>query len=53
MNKLLALLAYVTIGGFIAILAFKVGEPDLMVVAALTMALVTYDFATSANDKKD
>lgn len=53
MNKLLALIAFVTIGGFIGILVIEVPEPDLMAVALLTIALVAYDFATSARDKKD
>jgi len=53
MNKLLALLALVTIGGFIGILAFNVPSPDLIAVAALTFGLVVYDFATSARDPKD
>lgn len=53
MNKLLALIALVTVGGFIGILAYNVPSPDLVVVAALTFALVAYDFATSARDPKD
>lgn len=53
MNKLLALLALVTIGGFIGILAVNVPSPDLIAVAVLTFGLVVYDFATSARDKKD
>ncbi len=53
MNKLLALFALVTIGGFIGILAYHVPSPDLIVVAALTFGLVVYDFATSARDPKD
>lgn len=53
MNKLLALIALVTIGGFIGILALKVPSPDLMIVAGLTFALIVYDFATSARDPKD
>ncbi|WP_238547673.1 hypothetical protein [Meridianimarinicoccus roseus] len=53
MNKLLALLAFVAIGGFIGILVMEVPQPDLMSVALLTFLLVAYDFATSARDKKD
>lgn len=53
MNKLLALLAFIVIGGFIGILVMEVPEPDLALVALLTFGLVTYDFVTSARDKKD
>ena len=53
MNKLLALLAVIVIGGFIGILAVHVPSPDLLLVALLTMGLVCYDFVTSARDDKD
>ena len=53
MNKLLALIALVTIGGFLGILVYNVPSPPLIAVAALTLALIIYDFATSARDPKD
>lgn len=44
MQRLLALLAFLTVAGFLLILAFKVPSPDLLVVIGLTLCLVAYDF---------
>ncbi|MFZ7092534.1 hypothetical protein [Primorskyibacter sp. 2E233] len=53
MNRMLALFAFVIFVGFLGILAFKVPSPDLVIVIALTILLVAYDFVTSSGDKKD
>ncbi len=53
MNALLAFLALATFAGFLAILAFEVPSPDLLAVIGLTLALVIYDFVTSAFGKRD
>jgi hypothetical protein len=52
MNKILALLAFVIFAGFVLILMVEVPEIDLLLVGALTLGLVAYDFLTSARDKK-
>lgn len=51
MNRVLALLAFVTFCGFVGILAFEVPSPDLVAVIIFTVALVGYDFATSSKNK--
>ncbi|NNU80866.1 hypothetical protein HMH01_10490 [Halovulum dunhuangense] len=51
MNKLMALLAFAVLTGFLAILAIWVPRVDLIAVIALTIALVGYDFLRSARDK--
>ncbi len=51
MNRLLALFAFLILGGFLAILAFEVPSPDLVAVILLTAGLVAYDLLTS-NGKK-
>lgn len=48
MNRILALLAILTLCAFIGILVFKVPEPDLILVAALTVGLVAYDMVRSS-----
>jgi hypothetical protein len=53
MNKLLALIAFLLFAAFLGILAWKVPEPDLLMVIALTLGLVAFDFLRSARDKKD
>jgi hypothetical protein len=49
MTRLLALFAFLVLAGFLAILAFEVPSPDLVLVALLTVALVAWDFLSSAN----
>lgn len=44
MNRVLALLAFAVLAGFLLILAFKVPSPDLVTVIVLTLLLVAYDF---------
>jgi len=48
MNRFLALVAFATLLGFLGILVWKVPMPDLTAVVVLTVALVAYDFVTSA-----
>jgi|AntAceMinimDraft_12_1070368.scaffolds.fasta_scaffold257256_1 hypothetical protein len=53
MNRLLALLAFVTIAIFLLILAFNVPSPDLVIIVLITLCFVAYDFVTSSGDKRD
>jgi len=53
MNRLLALIAFAAISAFLLILAFEVPSIDLIIVIAVTLAFVAYDFVTSARNKKD
>lgn len=53
MNKLIALLAFATIAGFLGILAYRVPELDLVLVVCLTLLLVAIDFFRTAFKKKD
>lgn len=53
MNRLLALLAFAAIAVFLLILAVEVPSPDLIVVIALTLCFVAYDFFTSTRKDKD
>ena len=48
MNRLLALLAFITIATFLLILAFKVPSPDLVIMILVTLGFVAYDLATSS-----
>ncbi|WP_198952289.1 hypothetical protein [Phaeobacter sp. 22II1-1F12B] len=52
MNRLLALIAFLTLAAFLAILAFEVPSPDLVIVVLVTLAFVAYDFVTSSKNKK-
>ncbi len=47
MDKLLAILAFLVLTGFLLILAIKVPSPDLVFFIALTIGLVAWDFYTS------
>ena len=53
MNRILALLAFVALCAFIGILVFKVPEPDLIAVAALTLGLVAVDMFRSSGPDRD
>lgn len=48
MNRLLALVAFLTFAGFVLVLVVKVPSPDLIAVSLLTLALVAYDFLSSS-----
>lgn len=48
MKRLLALFAYVVLGGFLYILVSEIGELDLLLVAVFTAALAAYDFISSS-----
>ena len=52
MNRLLALIAFLTLAAFLAILAFEVPSPDLVIVVLVTLAFVAYDFVTSSKNNK-
>jgi xanthosine utilization system XapX-like protein len=51
MIRLTALIAFVVLAAFLAILAIKVPSPDLVAVIVLTVLLVAYDFITSAKPR--
>lgn len=53
MNRILAIFAFAAIAVFLLILAFQVPSIDLIIVIAITLSFVAYDFFTSASDKKD
>ncbi len=53
MTRLLALFAFGIFAAFLAILAIEVPSPDLVLVVVLTVALVAYDFWTSARKPRD
>ncbi|SDG94413.1 hypothetical protein [Sulfitobacter delicatus] len=53
MNRFLALLAFAAIAVFLLILAFEVPSIDLIIIIAITLAFVAYDFFTSSKNKKD
>ncbi|MEM5542858.1 hypothetical protein WNY61_08905 [Sulfitobacter sp. AS92] len=53
MNRLLALLAFLTIAAFLLILAVNVSSPDLVIIILITLGFVAYDFATSSRNKRD
>ncbi len=53
MNRALALFAFIGIAAFLLILAVKVPSPDLVIVIAITLGFVAYDFATSSKNKRD
>ena len=51
MTRLMALIAFLILAGFIGILVWFVPRYDLAAVALLTMGLVAYDFITSSGKK--
>lgn len=52
MNRLTAMVAFVTLAGFLGILAVEVPSLDLIAVILITIALVAYDFVTSSGRSK-
>ena len=48
MMRVLALVAFAVLAGFLAILAIEVPEPDLVAVIVLTVVLAGWDLATSS-----
>jgi len=53
MTRLTALVAFVVLAAFLAVLAIEVPSPDLVAVILFTVLLVAYDFITSARKPKD
>ncbi len=53
MEKLMALVAFATFVGFVAILIIYVTSYDLIAVVLFTVCLVGYDFFTSSRNKND
>ncbi|WP_299813451.1 hypothetical protein [uncultured Jannaschia sp.] len=54
MDRFLALAAFATLAGFLAVLAIEVPSGDLIAVIVLTVALVGYDFVSSSGrDRND
>lgn len=52
MNRPVALFALAVFLGFIAILAYEVPSPDLIIVCIFTGLLVIYDVVTSSGDNR-
>ncbi|MBE9640152.1 hypothetical protein [Salipiger mangrovisoli] len=52
MNRLLALIAFLALAGFVLVLIVKVPSPDLIAVSVLTIGLVAYDFLTSSGGRR-
>ncbi|MBT8418853.1 MAG: hypothetical protein KJO42_15565 [Silicimonas sp.] len=50
MTNLLAIFAFLVLGGFLLILAVEVPSPDLIAVATLTIVLAGIDFYRSVRD---
>ena len=53
MNRILALFAFVVLAVFLLVLAVEVPSIDLIIVIAITVGFVAYDFATSSRNKQD
>ncbi len=53
MNRILALFAFVVFVVFVAILAVNVPSPDLLIIIAITVGFVAFDFVTSSSNKRD
>lgn len=53
MNRLLALLAFLVLTGFLGILVMGVPHPDLIAIVALTVGLVAWDMITSSGKNPD
>jgi len=51
MDKLMALIAFAMMAGFVGILITYVPSPDLIAVVVLTVVLVAYDFYASTMKK--
>jgi hypothetical protein len=52
-DRVMALLAYLFLLGFLGILVWYVPRLDLGLVVAATLLLVAYDFYTTLRDKPD
>lgn len=48
MNRIMAVLAFGVLAGFLGILLWHVPETDLIIVAAVVIALAAWDFLTSS-----
>ncbi|MBO6853633.1 MAG: hypothetical protein JJ872_07700 [Marivivens sp.] len=53
MDRLMSLLAFAVLLGFLGILGYFVPSPDLLAVIGLTVGLVGFDMYRSAWHKKD
>jgi hypothetical protein len=52
MNRILALIAFIAITIFLLILAIEVPSIDLVIVIAITLSFVAFDFFTSSGKRK-
>jgi len=52
MNALLATLAFLFLGAFLAILIIKVPHPDLIIVTLVALAMCGYDFIRSVKSNE-
>ena len=53
MNRLLALLAFIVLAGFLGILIVGVPHPDLIAIVLLTVGLVAWDMISSSGKNPD
>lgn len=51
-DRIMALLAFVGLTGFLGILVWKVPRPDLLVIVALTLALAGWDIMRAVSRKR-
>lgn len=51
-NRIMALLAFVGLAGFLGILVWKVPRPDLFAIVALTLALAGWDIARAISRRR-
>ena len=52
-ERVVAVLAFVVLTGFLGILLWKVPRWDLGIIIGITLLLAAYDFLSSAGRKKD
>lgn len=53
MNRILAILALIVLGGFLFILVYEVPRLDLILIVGFTAALVLFDFFRTLRNKRD
>lgn len=52
MNTVIAILSFLTLGGFLGILIFKVPMPDLVIVTLIAVAMCAFDFVRSVKSNE-
>jgi hypothetical protein len=51
-NRIMALLAFAGLAGFLGILVWKVPRPDLLAIVALTLALAGWDIVRGVGRRR-